>query len=94
MTMIDWLRLVGVSAWICVLLAFAGSIRRVLAGRSAALDPIWSLLGAYGLLSIGYNARWYVAVGSGYFYSALHVFSILLAVASLVFAHSQRRAQR
>lgn len=92
MTVIDYLRLAVVLVWAMVLIIFSFSVWRVLTGRSHGLDPVWSLLGAYGLMSIGYNARWYLPVNTIYFYSALHVFSIVLAVASLVFAHSFKRA--
>jgi len=78
-SLIDVLRIASMIAWASVLIMLRKSVWRVLAGRPAFYDVLWSLLAGVALMVLSFSMRWYIAAESVSAYAGLYVYSILLA---------------
>ena len=77
--LIDVLRVSSIIAWASVLIMLRKSFWRVLAGRPAFYDVLWSLLAGVALMVLSFSMRWYIAAESLPAYAGLYIYSIMLA---------------
>ena len=92
MTFLDILRIASIVAWGSAFLACLPSIARVATGKPTAShsDVLWTLIGAFAIMVLGFNGRALIAASSVIGYAGLYVFSVILAVATIVIALRHR----
>lgn len=94
MTLLDFLRAGSVLGWGSVVVRSARATWRLLRGRPGSDDVLWSIIAAFGAMSIAYNLRAYFAAGSTVIYAGLHIYSIALSGLTITVMSAYRDARR
>jgi hypothetical protein len=93
-TALDYLRALSCVTWTVVFGMRSGSIWRVIRGRATTQDPLWGLFAGFALMVIGFNLRALVASDALGALSGLHLYSVLLGVATIVVTWTYKGAHR
>ena len=94
MTLLDFLRVGSVLGWGGVVARGSPPTWRLLRGQSQPEDVLWSIVAAFGAMTIGYNLRAYFAAGSTVIYAGLHIYSIALSGLTIAVMGVYRDARR
>ena len=68
-------RIISVLVWLTVAGSRLPNIIRILSGKARHYDALWSIIGAFGFVSIGFNLRWLLANDSQTLWLGLYIFS-------------------